>query len=156
VIQEPDISHLYLQDMEPRHVIALIQGAHKVMLESKFHFKIIQKRISKGIIATMCVRMKVTEIEFYAMEFDEVVLGVAKLICPVSVFNFGSLLMGNLSCKGSYFEALLNYFEDFTLLFRLLSEDNSRYVLPMEDKNFGSLQIMSGHIDEAYWIRTKA
>ncbi len=28
VVQEPDISHLYLQDMEPRHVIALIEGAH--------------------------------------------------------------------------------------------------------------------------------
>ena len=41
VVQEPDISHLYLQDMEPRHVIALIQGAHKVMLELKFHFKIL-------------------------------------------------------------------------------------------------------------------
>jgi hypothetical protein len=98
VVQEPDISHLYLQDMEPRHVIVLIQGAHKVMLESKFHFKI-QKRISKGIIATMCVRMRVTEIEFYAMKFDEVVLGLAKLIRHVSVFDFGKLLMENLSCE---------------------------------------------------------
>jgi len=112
----------------------------------------------------MCVQMKISELDFYALDFEEVVMGLAKLIRPVSVFDFGKLLMENLSCRGtysrdkyqSYYEALLTYFEDFTLLLRLLSEDNSKFVPPMEDKNFGLLQIMSGHIDEAYWIRTKA
>jgi hypothetical protein len=38
--------------------------------------------------------MKVTEAEFYAMKFDEVVLRLAKLILrPVSIFDFGKLLM---------------------------------------------------------------
>jgi hypothetical protein len=85
----------------------------------------------------MCVRMKYRKIEFYALEFDEVVLGlVKKLIRLVNVFDLAKLLMEKLSCKGSYYrdryqsyyEGLLNYFKDFTLLFRLLSEDNSRYV----------------------------
>ena len=111
-----------------------------------------------------CVGLDKGMLDFYALDFEEVVMGLAKLIRPVSVFDFGKLLMENLSCRGtysrdkyqSYYEALLTYFEDFTLLFRLLSEDNSKFVPPMEDKNFGLLQIMSGHIDEAYWIRTKA
>jgi hypothetical protein len=100
VVQEPDITHLYLQDMEPRHVVELIQGAHKVMLESKSHFKI-HKQISKEIIATMCVRMEITELKF-CFRLRRGGYGSGEAIRPVSVFDFGKLLMENLSCRGTY------------------------------------------------------
>jgi len=58
----------------------------------------------------------------------------------------------------AYYEALLMYFEDFTLLFRLLSESNSSMVPPLDNKEYGLLKIMisPGHIDKGYFQRTKA
>jgi hypothetical protein len=80
------------------------------------------------------------------------------------MIEFHTLMVNNLKFKAvydknkfeEYYYKLLTYFEEHTFLFRLLSQENTRNILPLKDYSFGLIQIMKTHLDKTYFRETRA
>jgi len=69
------------------------------------------------------------------------------------------MMKDNLNCRGTYkkkefekyYQSLLSYLEDYTLLFEPLSENNNTNVPALRNTDYSLLNIMSLHIHPEYF-----
>jgi len=159
----PKTDHLRLSNTEPRSILGLIHGANKVMNESDYVIKL-QKNIDSKVRHLLLQRMNVTEKQYYSLSYEEMIQGLSLLVRPNTTNEFWMLMRDNLYCRGTYkkenyeeyYQHLLAYFEDYLLLFRLLSERNSINIPSLKDADFGLIKIMALHIDNDYFKQVKS
>jgi hypothetical protein len=163
VKNEPDLSDLSLRDIIPSNVIAFMTAANKKMRQTGFSI-MLQKVIEQDVRNLLLIELGVDELKYYRLSNKEIVRGLSSLVRPNTMIEFHTLMVNNLKFKAvydrnkfeEYYYKLLTYFEEYTLLFRLLSQDNTRNIPPLKDYSFGLIQVIKTHLDKTYFRETRA
>ena len=163
VKNEPDLSDLSLRDIIPSNVISFMTAANKKMRQSGFSI-MLQKVIEQDVRNLLLIELNVDELEYYTLSQKDIVRGLSSLIRPTTMIEFHTMMTNNLKLKAvydkdkfeEYYYKMLTYFEEYTLLFRLLSQDNAKNIPPLKDYSFGLIQIIKTHIDKTYFKETRA
>jgi hypothetical protein len=105
--------------------------------------------MSEELCSFLIARNDLTHSEFYGASFDFIMVLLSKAIRPITIADFVNVLSKSVSCKVEYdrasnekfYYAVMQYIQDFILMFRILAEDNLKNVPPVNDRKYGLVAI---------------